>query len=492
LFAGARTYDGDAPAEGDMRRNILGGHKLGAIAVATVSLAVGAAWITQRPPGTEPAPLDVLLEEAGAADAPEASVAATRAAAGVASDVAAAGGSGAGANAADDAVVGGVVSFRGQPLEPTPAWDLTRAMNDRVEFWIDFLKGRNRDRTQLWLEREGRYGGYIRAQLRERGMPEDLLYLGMIESGLSPRAYSKAHAAGLWQFIAETGRRYGLEVSTYVDERRDPVAATTAALDYLSDLHERFGSWYLAAAGYNSGENRVERILRQRAGGRTGDDGLFWLIDGYLPRETRDYVPLMLAAAHIGKDPGSYGFHEVVLQAPLAFDEVEVEGGTPLRLVAEASSADLEEVEDLNPHLVRGVTPPGRSWRVRVPAGTGGEALARLPELMESRDVASVTHQVRRGETLSHIARRYGVRVDALQLANGHLNPRRLRVGEIVTVPVDGVAVTSTTDARTYRVQRGDTLWEIARRHGVSVHQIRSWNGIGSRIYPGQRLRLGA
>src|SRR5690606_12775103 len=135
------------------------------------------------------------------------------------------------------------------------------------------------------------------------------------------------HAAGLWQFISETGRRYGLEVSPYVDERRDPIAATDAALAYLSDLYERFGSWYLAAAAYNSGENRVERVLRQRAGGQKGDDALFWKIDAYLPRETRDYVPLMLAAGHIGKDPNQYGFFGLEHQAPLAYDEVEVPGG---------------------------------------------------------------------------------------------------------------------------------------------------------------------
>src|SRR5690554_3075524 len=181
-------------------------------------------------------------------------------------------------------------------------WDLTVTRNDRVEYWIRFLRTRNRDRTRLWLERSGRYAPMIRRELRARGMPEDLVYLALIESGFSPRAYSSAHAVGIWQFIAATARRYGLEVSSYVDERRDPIASTRAALDYLQDLYGRFGSWYLAAAAYNTGENRVERILRQRVGGARGHDSLFWKIDQYLPRETRDYVPLMLAAGHIAKE----------------------------------------------------------------------------------------------------------------------------------------------------------------------------------------------
>lgn len=438
----------------------------GMAAILAVAVAGGTAWAVGGPPEMDPAPVDVLMDATEGVDVPE-------------------------ATPASGSTASSTVSFAATPVEPRADWDLPVVMNDRVQYWIDFLKGRNRDRTQLWFEREGRYGGFIRAKLRERGMPEDLLYLGMIESGLSPRAYSRAHAAGLWQFISETGRRYGLEVSTYVDERRDPLAATDAALDYLSDLYDRFGSWYLAAAGYNSGENRVERILRQRAGGRTGDDNLFWVIDGYLPRETRDYVPLMLAAGHIGKNPARYGFHEIVLQAPLTFDEVEVEGGIPLRSIADAAAVELDDVEDLNPHLVRGVTPPGRTWKVRVPVGTASEVAANLDEIQEEQRLATVTHRVRRGETLSHIARRYGVSVAAVRSANGNLNPRRLMVGQRVSVPVTGKAAAAATWT-TYQVRNGDTLWGIARRHGVSVNQIKRWNGIGSRIYPGQRLRLEA
>jgi membrane-bound lytic murein transglycosylase D len=421
----------------------------------------------------EPAPMDVLVEE----------------------------------GVVDDAAMH---TFQAPVLAPRSrqTWDLTETHNERVQFWIDFLQGRNKDRTHVWLEREGRYGALIRSRLRERGMPEDLFYLAMIESGLSTRAYSHAHASGIWQFIAETGRRYGLEVSTYVDERRDPVKSTDAALDYLSDLYDRFGSWYLAAAGYNSGENRVERILRQRAGGEKGDDALYWRIAPYLPRETRDYVPLMLAAGYIGKDPNGHGFHGLEHQAPLAFDLVEVDGGISLAAIAKAAGVEGSLVTDLNPQLVRGVTPPGRNWEVRVPAGRRAAVVAALDEVLAGQGSTGqgstgqgstvVVHRVARGETLSHVARRHGVGVEALRAANPGVNPRRLQVGQSVQVPMGGSvqlassAGSSQPSWTVYRVRRGDTLSHIAVRHGVTVGQLRQWNGIGTRIYAGQRLRIQA
>jgi membrane-bound lytic murein transglycosylase D len=431
---------------------------------ALMALLGVVAWGVQgldRPP--EPAPMDVLVEE------------------GV-------------VEAADEH------RFEAPALEPRPrdAWDLTVTRNDRVQFWIEFLEGRNRDRTHVWLEREGRYGEFIRSRLRERGMPEDLFYLAMIESGLSTGAYSHAHASGIWQFIAETGRRYGLEVSSYVDERRDPVKSTDAALDYLSDLYDRFGSWYLAAAGYNSGENRVERILRERAGGQKGDDALYWRIASFLPRETRDYVPLMLAAGYIGKDPNGHGFHGLEHQAPLAFDRVEVQGGILLTTVARAAGVDASLVADLNPHLVRGMTPPGRSWEVRVPVGRRAAVLSGLDRVLDDpMATAGVVHRVGRGETLTDIARRHGVAVGLLQAANPGVNPRRLQVGQRLQVPLPGAVQLASTGSsqpswKVYRVRRGDTLSHIAVRHGVTVRQLRQWNGIGTRIYAGQQLRIQA
>lgn len=433
--------------------------RLGALGGLGLLLGVAAWGVYGWAPPSERAPVDVLLDE-GVIEEAEA------------------------------------YTFRTDPLQPRPAevWDLTVTRNDRVEFWVDFLQGRNKERTHLWLEREGMYGEFIRSRLRERGMPEDLFYLAMIESGLSNRAVSHAAAVGLWQFIAETGRRYGLEVSAYVDERRDPVKATEAALDYLEYLYDRFGSWYLAAAGYNSGENRVGRIMREMTGSERGTDYDYWRIAPRLPRETRDYVPLMLAAGFIGKDPNGHGFYGIEHQPPLAFDRVEVDGGVSLTAVAKASEVSESMVRDLNPHLVRGVTPPGRGWEVRVPVGRRAAVLANLERIEEELAGATVVHRVSRGETLSHIAQRYAVRVDAIRAANPGLHPRRLQVGQRLTIPAAGHATTAAAESEwsTYRVRRGDTLSHIAVRHGVTVNQLRQWNGIGTRIYPGQRLRIQA
>ena len=249
-------------------------------------------------------------------------------------------------------------------------WDLPSERTERVDFFIDFLKGERFDDMKEWLERIGKYGPMIRAELAARDMPQDLLFLAIIESGLDPNAYSSAHAAGIWQFIEETGERYGLEVSTYVDERRDPVKATGAALTYLQEMHDRFDSYFLASAGYNTGENRVGRIMREVTGSEKGADADYWRIADRLPRETRDYVPLMVAAGHIAKDPGAHGFPELDFQDPLRFDTVRVPGGTPLADVALAAGVDEAVVLDLNPHLVKQQTPPDRDWDVRIPEGT--------------------------------------------------------------------------------------------------------------------------
>jgi membrane-bound lytic murein transglycosylase D len=405
-------------------------------------------------------------------------------------------------------------------------WDLTETRNERVDFWINYLKGNNKQRMQLWLERSGRYVPMIQEELRRRDMPEDLIYLALIESGFSPRAVSTAKAVGIWQFIPETGRRYGLEVSQYVDERRDPIKSTDAALRYLTDLHKRFGSWYLAAAGYNTGENRVERILRERAGGAKGDDALFWKIDQYLPRETRDYVPLMLAAGHIGKEPAKYGFEGIAYQDPLNFEEVQVPGGTGLATVARAAGVSKAEVVDLNPHLLREMTPPGRAWAVRIPNGARPEFAQNFPRLHQeerlaaqraapraapatvasaapsSSAAAARTHTVRRGETLSGIAQRYGTSVSALRAANGNVAPTRLRAGQRLRVPASGRTVVATRQpqsaapaaVRYHQVRNGESLWAISRRYNTSVAQLQRLNNLrsGSTIHPGQRIRVRA
>ncbi|MGH7575706.1 MAG: transglycosylase SLT domain-containing protein [Longimicrobiales bacterium] len=335
---------------------------------------------------------------------------------------------------ADDVAFAGLNLGGAGEWEPSKTWDITKTRNAAVEKWIDFLRGRNRDRTRLWLERQGRYGPLIRSALRSRGMPEDLFYLAFIESGLSPAATSHASAVGIWQFIAETGRRYGLTITSELDERRDPMRSTEAALSYLQDNYDRFGSWYLAAAAYNTGENRVGRIMRQRFGTERGKDSHFWQIDSRLPRETRDYVPLMLAAAHIAKDPEANGFHGLRYQAPLAYDQVAVPGPTSLEAVAEAAAVPADAVRDLNPHLVQGWTPSGTGWWVRIPSGTEQRFAQRIGSVYRAEQSKTRYHVVRRGDNLTVIARRYNTSIRQLQQWNGLSNRNLIQVGQRLRV----------------------------------------------------------
>jgi membrane-bound lytic murein transglycosylase D len=320
-----------------------------------------------------------------------------------------------------------------------------------------------------------------------------------------------------------------------VDERRDPVKSTHAALDYLEFLHRRFDSWYLAAAAYNTGENRVGRIMRETFGREKGTDADFWAIAPRLPRETRNYVPLMLAAAHIAKEPAKYGFDGLEYQPPLAYDEVWVPGAVSVETIARAAGVPADSIDDLNVHLMRKRTPEGRAWPVRLPAGTRAQFAAEFPAIYRAERLAQVqqaertaaaaqratapaarastsaapaapatrtaTHTVRRGETLSHIAARHGVTVAALRSANNNVQPTRLRAGQSLRIPAGGSAVrTASTaapsraaSARYHQVRRGENLTVIARRYNTTVNRLQSLNNLGrnSQIIAGQRLRVG-
>lgn len=205
-----------------------------------------------------------------------------------------------------------IVSPMNQDADGSSAsWDIPNLDNPRVDSWVKLFATdpRVKSRFAVWLDRKSTYEPMISAKLEQHDMPQDLIYLAMIESGFNPKAQSPAKAGGLWQFISETGQRYGLTVNKHVDERNQPAKATDAALSYLSDLHDRFGSWYLAAAAYNTGENRVARIMRQVTGSEKGTDADYYRISKLLPKETQDYVPMMIAAARISKDPAKYGFN---------------------------------------------------------------------------------------------------------------------------------------------------------------------------------------
>ncbi|MDH3205007.1 MAG: lytic transglycosylase domain-containing protein [Gemmatimonadota bacterium] len=261
-----------------------------------------------------------------------------------------------------------VTRIGGQAFGPASSPSIPLDVNESVEHWIEQFQTTRRAEFEELLEQRGVFEGLIRGKLRERNMPEDLLYLAMMESGLSTIAESRVSAVGLWQFMGPTARQMGLRVDEHVDERRDPVRATDAALDYLQWLRARFGSWYLAAAAFNAGPGRLERILHRHADGRTGDEDIYWEVLRYLPRETRDYVPRIVAATILANDADAAGLGRLDV-APYEFDMVFVPGRTPLTTVAESLNVDIGIVRDLNPHLIRGTTPPGEIYGVRVPVG---------------------------------------------------------------------------------------------------------------------------
>jgi membrane-bound lytic murein transglycosylase D len=251
---------------------------------------------------------------------------------------------------------------------PGSRLDIPDLDHSRVDYWIGRFQTDKRSDFETYLHRMGRYAALISTELAKRDMPQDLVYLAMIESGFNPKAYSSAKASGLWQFIGATASRYGLDINRAVDERNDPVKATTAALDYLGDLHERFGSWYLAAAAYNMGENGLTRILRAALGRAKGTDADYYAVWSRLPRETRDYVPLMVAAARIAKDPAEYGFTDVEPLAPDTFSEIVARPATPLKTLAKKAGTTVAAIKDLNPQLKLNRTRNDESMVVRVPA----------------------------------------------------------------------------------------------------------------------------
>jgi membrane-bound lytic murein transglycosylase D len=397
-----------------------------------------------------------------------------------------------------------------------PSYDIdveSFADHNRVQYYMDFFLGPARDRFAIWLTRLPRYEGAIRERLRRYGVPEDMVYLALIESGYSNTAVSRARAVGMWQFIAGTGRKYGLVQDAWVDERRDPFKATDAAARHLADLNEAFGSWYLAAAAYNAGAGRVTRGLRRLPDDRgdgSGDSTFFALYDKrYLRRETRDYVPKLIAAALIAKEPARYGFDTVPALRPLQFDEIVVGGATGLDVLARLSDTTTAALVELNPQFYHGVTPPRREVTVRVPLGAGPRVAQSWAALPASERVTFLDHRVAKGETLSGIAARYHVSLDLLKAANPGVKPARLAIGQRLTIPVSAAArrdvaagrrpkpvtapVAVTTSRRYHTVRSGDSLWAIARRYGVRVADLRRWNDVeGDLVKVGQRLRVAA
>lgn len=305
-----------------------------------------------------------------------------------------------------------------------------------VERWVVFWRTTGGRWFPEYLDRMARFSPTVDAALARRGLPPSLRYLPIIESGYSPKAVSRASAVGLWQFMAPTAQGLGMWVGPLLDERRNPFKSTEAAGAFLLTLREQFGSWFLALAAYNSGPYRVQRILDRYAPLAPRSDSLYWAIRPYLPRETRDFVPKFIAAAAVAQNPMAHGFAMPKDTLGFEFDEVVVPDATTMDVVAAAAKAPQSEIERLNPEVVRGITPPGRETILRVPQGSGWAFQENYAKIPPSERVTFVEHRVARGETLSHIARRYGVPLRDLQAANPRVNARRLQIGQRLTVPI--------------------------------------------------------
>jgi membrane-bound lytic murein transglycosylase D len=413
--------------------------------------------------------------------------------------------------AAIDALLSATTFERPQPLETTEQTvladlDRTRptmpiAVNAKVLSYVEAFQGSLREFMQGSLDRSQRYLPMIQTAFAEAGVPEELAYLPIVESAFKPNAVSRARARGMWQFMLGTAREHGLDQTWFVDERADPEKATRAAAEYLRTLHEVFGDWNLALASYNAGPGRVQRAMTRS---RKSDYWDLTASSRYLPRETREYVPMVLAAIIVARNPQLYGF-EVGPAAPLTWETVTVPNALDLRIIGEWAGVSVETLRELNPELRRNTTPVGEHL-LKVPVGTSATVEAQLATADPSLFVTLDVYTVRRGDTLSSIARRYRVSVADIQSVNEmrttriYPNQNLMIPGRTATaLPRPSSARTATNGATNgdvqspvvYRVRRGDTLSRIARMFGTSVSSIKALNQLTSdRINVGDQLTV--
>jgi membrane-bound lytic murein transglycosylase D len=399
----------------------------------------------------------------------------------------------------------------------TVAYDLPVEANSWVEAELDFLIRERRSTLQRWLERGDAYEAYIKRILEEERVPTDLYHVAMIESGFVTTARSRAGAVGFWQFMPVTGRSMGLRVDSLVDERMDPIRSTRAAARHLRDLHRIYGDWALAAAAYNAGSGRISRAMR--AFGATD----FWDLAqrGDLAAETKHYVPRLFAVTVIGRDRERFGFTPAPTPGTFAYDSMLVEYATPLEELASLGAPSVEQLARHNPHLFRGATPNGPYW-VWLPPETGVEMQRAWLASDFRRQGGMGIYVVRSGDTLGHLAQFSGISSARIRELNPRVNFDRLRIGESLRFPFQAAAGltarpsrapvvaavapaeptesprsgpattrTAAAGAGTHTVRDGETLWGIARQHGVSVAVLQEENGLdGATIRPGQALRI--
>lgn len=391
------------------------------------------------------------------------------------------------------------------------AHDVPIPFNSRVLAYVELFTGRLRDWMAVALQRAGQYLPMIQSVFRAEGLPLDLAYVPLIESAFKPDALSRASAKGVWQFMRGTALENGLRHDWFIDERADPEKSTRAAARYLRTLHGMFdGDWHLALASYNGGPGRVQRALR-----RAGVDD-FWRLSAsprYLPRETREYVPMILAAIIVARNPAAYGF-EIAPQPAVAYDTVSVPPGTDLRRIAEWAGVSIDEIQALNPELRRWTTPVRGDYEVKVPPGTGPALEARLARAAPGELSSLKWHTVRKAETLATVARQFKISRTELAAANDLSTRARLRPGQVLLIPRTSTPLVASRAAGSgesvagdvrpasaprdgslqhHTVRPGDTLFAIAQAYGLTVEALKALNRLQSDIIrPGLRLLVRA
>lgn len=383
-------------------------------------------------------------------------------------------------------------------------YDFPVVINKQVEFYLNLFQTTQRGYFEKWLARSTKYLPYIREQLDKAGLPRDLAYLAMIESGYNPLAYSKSHAVGLWQFMKATALDYDLEVDSHIDERRDPEKSAKAAIRYLSDLYAEFKSWYLAVASYNAGQGTIRRAIQRH------DTRDFWKLAGYetLKLETKRYVPKLIAAIILSKNPEKYGFTNIRYEAPAQYDLITVPSMTDLQAVAMAGDYNIDDIKKLNTELVDGYTPPGKKdYQLKIPYGSKARVSENLSRLHPVLTTDYKTHVVAKGDTLTEICRRYNVNKTTLLKAN-NLNSAKLKTGQRLRIPYQTTKYVLLKDGETpqsrfaqaeeggrlhiHVVQPGETLSKISKLYDVPPEIIMQWNNLESvhKINVNQSLAL--
>ena len=374
--------------------------------------------------------------------------------------------------------------------------DFNFTINPLIQQYINYYQGRGRSTMEAGLRRSGRFMKIARETFRQTGVPEDITWLGQVESAWSPKARSWAAASGLWQFVPSSGAQYGLRQTAWVDERNGIEKPTAASARYLKDLSKRYnGDWLLAMAAYNTGALNVDRAI-SRAG-----QASYWAIYPYIAQETRNYVPNILAVIMIAKNPEKYGFHNIKPEAPMSFDPVPVTGATSLRLIAEMTDSSVDYLQSLNPELRRDTTPRGESYTVRVPSGKGKQLQALMKRVSpDSRETARII-SIAPGEDLQSVASRTGVSVATLQAMNPGIDAKTTTK---LVVPNSSVRLTNwrrnASDATTatalnkVRARKGDTIAKIAAANKVSADDVSRLNGIAPNVElnAGQEIKLPA